>query len=458
MQTEAFFENIAEKIEEEINKAQQSIYIVVAWFTNKTLFNALINKTNKGCVVKLLISNNEINLNSKNDFSLLKKGNSNVFWIGDGNSELMHNKFCVIDHNVVITGSYNWSYKAENNFENIVVTSDDTRLTEQFVKEFYQIVQVYYPYEKEDGPVFPVDKIIKRLEILKNYIQLEDEEELQRETQKLKAFSSNSDLSEIIEYIRKKEYVISIQKIQSFILSYQVLAVWNDPEIAALKLEIKNLENIINAFDNEKIELEKIVSDFQHRHTIELGETIIEILRKRKILYKDDKEKLEEAENDERSYSEQLNDEKKREVFELTEDEKFELKRSFRKATMICHPDKVSDHLVEDAEKVFIELKNAYDDNNLKRVNEILIQLEKGNYFKPKSETVTEKDVLKSAIAKLKLQIQVKESEIIAIKESEAYQTIISIIDWDEYFEITKQKLQEELAILNKELNLANSD
>ena len=48
----------------------------------------------------------------------------------------MHHKFCVIDHDVVITGSYNWGYKAENKSENIVVTSDDSSLAEQFIQEF----------------------------------------------------------------------------------------------------------------------------------------------------------------------------------------------------------------------------------------------------------------------------------------------------------------------------------
>ena len=33
----------------------------------------------------------------------------------------MHNKFCVIDNTWVITGSYNWSDKAETNYENILL-------------------------------------------------------------------------------------------------------------------------------------------------------------------------------------------------------------------------------------------------------------------------------------------------------------------------------------------------
>jgi len=39
MQTDAVFENIAERIQKEIGKAKKSVFIAVAWFTNKNLFN-----------------------------------------------------------------------------------------------------------------------------------------------------------------------------------------------------------------------------------------------------------------------------------------------------------------------------------------------------------------------------------------------------------------------------------
>ena len=119
MQTEAIFENIANRIIEEIKAANKSIYIAVAWFTNKSIFEELLKKAKQGCSIQIIISNDEINENSSIDFELLEKSNGNVYKIGNGGSELMHNKFCVIDYNTVITGSYNWSYKAESNFENI---------------------------------------------------------------------------------------------------------------------------------------------------------------------------------------------------------------------------------------------------------------------------------------------------------------------------------------------------
>ena len=44
MQTEAIFENSASRIQEKINKTQKSIYIAVAWFTNKNIFDQLLQK------------------------------------------------------------------------------------------------------------------------------------------------------------------------------------------------------------------------------------------------------------------------------------------------------------------------------------------------------------------------------------------------------------------------------
>jgi len=452
MQIEAVFENIGERIQDEINRAQKSIFIAVAWFTNKNIFNELLNKSRNGCTVSLIISNDSTNLNSSIDYEQLTTQKSKVYRIGNGDSELMHNKFCIIDYSTVITGSYNWSYKAESNFENIIITYNDTLLAEQFISEFNNIRKQYYPDDVNDASGFPLEKIIKRLEILKNYILLEDIEELKKESSKLKDYDYNSDLQEIIYNIYNEEFATAINKIQNFISRNQQLLKWSDTEILALNLEIKNLEYQLNAFDNEKIELEKMLSEFQHRHTIELGDIIIEILKLRKLKFKSDKTKYEEAEKDERQYRKEVNSEKGKEIFELNDEQKKELKTLFRRATFLCHPDKVGNEFKKDAHGIFIDLKQAYDTNDLKKVSEILEQLEKGNFFKTKSETVQEKDLLKEAIAKLKKQIKILEKEIITIKESDTFKIINSIGDWDNYFERTKNKLKQELEYLQNEL------
>ncbi len=453
MQTEAIFENIADRIQQEIKGAQKSIFIAVAWFTNRSIFTELIERAKAGCSISLIISNDNINANAQNDFAVLEKYNSKCYKVGNGDTELMHNKFCVIDYSTVITGSYNWSYKAESNFENVIITHNDTTLAGQFIAEFNNIRKQYYPDEIKEEILFPLDKIIKRLEILKNHILLEDIDELKQGIIKLKEYSFNSDLYEIIEHITHDQFALAVNKIQLFISSNQQLSIWLDPEIAALKLEIKNLENQLNAYDNEKIELEKLLSDFNHRHSMELGEIILDLLKLRKLKFKTDKAKYEEAENDERQYQEQVNTERKKEVYDLTEEQKTELKKKFRKATVLCHPDKVSDEFKDAAERIFIELKEAYDASNLEKVNEILTDLEKGNFFKARSETVLEKDLLKVAIAKLKRQVKTIESDIVAIKQSDTFKAVSDIKDWDIYFNTTKQKLKEELEDLQIEVD-----
>jgi hypothetical protein len=451
MQTEAIFEHIGDRIQTEIRKAKKSIFIAVAWFTNKNIFEELLIKANEGCKVFLIISNDEINRNSKIEYELLIKFDSKFYKVGDGNADLMHNKFCVIDYCTVISGSYNWSYKAENNFENIIINYNDTGLAEQFISEFNGIRKHYYPEEPIVENIFPLEKIIKRLEILKNYIALEDTEELKRETDKLKEFDFNTDLFEIIAKIEQQEFEKAIKAIQEFISQNQQLAIWNDPEVGALKLEKKNLENQLNAIDNEKMELEKLLFDFQHRHTLELGSIILQILKLRKIKFKENKDRKQEAENDYQQYNAQFETEKEKKQFILSDDEKIELKKKFRKATFLCHPDKVNDQFKTVAQKVFIDLKMAYEANDLKKVYEILNDLESG-FLKSKADTFIEKDLLKVAIEKLRGQIKILVIEIQSIRESEAFKTILSISDWNSYFISTKEKLQKELKTLSEEI------
>ena len=451
MQTEAIFENIAERILTEIQKANNSIYIAVAWFTNKSIFEQLIKKAKNGCQIQIIISNDLINENSSIDFNKLEKHNGKVYKIGNGDTELMHNKFCIIDFNTVITGSYNWSYKAENNFENIVINSNDTSLAEQFVTEFNQIKKKYYPNETIQNE-FPIEIIIKRLEIIKNFILLEDIDDISIAVEKLKRYQFNEDVKTIISSISNKEFAKAITTIQEFINSYQQITIWNDPEIAGIKLEIKILESQINAFDNEKIELEKVISDFQHRHTIELGEVILEVLRLRKIKYKNHKKEA-EAEEDFNNYSKQYETEKDKKQFELNEEEKLELKKKFRKATTMCHPDKVSEEQKAEAEEIFIELKKAYDEHDLEKVNQLLHDLENGKKFVSQADSISEKEKLKITLEKLKQKLKGIENEIISLKETEIFTTINNITNWDNYFTETKTQLEEELQNLKVELN-----
>lgn len=441
MTTEAIFDKIAPRLYQELSKATQSIYIAVAWFTNKELFEVLKIKAKEGILVQVIITKDDINLGSGIAYTSLNIGKSGVFFVGDGKTDLMHNKFCVIDEKMVINGSYNWSYKAEYNHENIVITTGDEALVEQFIAQFKRIRNTY----------LPIAKIIKRLEIIKNFIQLEEEEDIAREERRLKMYEKEKDISLIINLLQKNLFAQAVSKIDEYIKKYSQLTIFEDVSISALKLEIRFLEHQLNAYDNEKIELDKILVSFNHRHTKEVGHYISRLLYLRKQKAKNDPKAYEEAQKDEQEYNEQRQAEEQKKYQKLTQDQEKELKQKFRKATTICHPDKVSEELKEVAQEIFIRLKQAYDENDLQVVSEILEELEKGN-FKPHSEKITEKDKLQLLVENLRSKIKALEQMIFSIKESEEYQKISRIENWDFYFEDLKNQLIGEIERLEEEL------
>lgn len=134
--TEVVFESIEQRIIKEIGEAHYAIFVSVAWFTNKKLFNALLEKASNNCYVSIIIQLDEINSQCGIDYSQIQIGRSECFKISK-DAELLHDKFCVIDFKKVITGSYNWTYKASTNSENILIL-DDPSVATQYISRFEQ--------------------------------------------------------------------------------------------------------------------------------------------------------------------------------------------------------------------------------------------------------------------------------------------------------------------------------
>ena len=132
--TEVIFEEIEQRIIKEIEGAHYAIFVSVAWFTNKKLFNALLEKAKNNCYVSIIIQLDEINSQSGIDYSQIEIGRSECFKISK-EAELLHDKFCVIDFQKVITGSYNWTYKASHNSENILILNDPS-VASQYISRF----------------------------------------------------------------------------------------------------------------------------------------------------------------------------------------------------------------------------------------------------------------------------------------------------------------------------------
>lgn len=138
---EAFFKNIRSQIIPLLRKASNEVSIAMAWFTSAELFLELIKCQKRGVRVELVLLDNPINfMEYAPDFNELIKAGGRLY-IASSEVGLMHHKFCVIDKEAVITGSYNWTYYAETrNVENILIT-DDKKVVGLFVQEFNRLIE-----------------------------------------------------------------------------------------------------------------------------------------------------------------------------------------------------------------------------------------------------------------------------------------------------------------------------
>jgi len=130
------FANIKGFISEELNRATYIIWIAVAWFTDRDLANLLYKKAKQGVNIQIVLNDDKINSALKEKL----KEHFEVFLApsNDKFNKLMHNKFCVIDLEKVIHGSYNWTNKAQYNNETISII--DSRLeAKKFASQFLKI-------------------------------------------------------------------------------------------------------------------------------------------------------------------------------------------------------------------------------------------------------------------------------------------------------------------------------
>jgi SpoVK/Ycf46/Vps4 family AAA+-type ATPase len=123
------------------------------------------------------------------------------------------------------------------------------------------------------------------------------------------------------------------------------------------------------------------------------------------------------------------------------------LKQNYRKATKLCHPDKVTDEQREQAQHIFNELKTAYDNNDIEKVDQILANLEKG-IFKSQGETITKKDKLLIIKQELELKRKALEKALQNLKTSATYQKIADLEDWKGHFLKSQQQFENILETL----------
>lgn len=140
VEQDVMFEDLQRQIIEQIRCAKFTIWVAVAWFTDEVLFKELVKKQQQGLSIEVIIIDDKINRNAGLPFEEY----FNTYRIEpEGYFEnIMHHKFCVIDLQTTIHGSYNWSKKAQYNRETLEV-SGGRDIAEKFAEEFIRLKKKY---------------------------------------------------------------------------------------------------------------------------------------------------------------------------------------------------------------------------------------------------------------------------------------------------------------------------
>lgn len=138
-------DQVTSQIEKVISESTTSINSGLLTFTNNTLGSAMVNQAKNGVKCRVIIENHE---DIGSEFDYLK---NNLVEVANHLSEpILHHKYAIIDegetHPIVVTGSHNWTVKAEyENDENTIIIHDKdvtNIFRQEFEKRWSQVVDI----------------------------------------------------------------------------------------------------------------------------------------------------------------------------------------------------------------------------------------------------------------------------------------------------------------------------
>jgi len=125
-----------------VNEAEESIYLLTYSFTSDALADALIDAQGRGVEIRGVMDKAQA-ANAGGEFERLVVNGMQVRLDGEDGS--LHHKVMIIDEQVVVTGSYNFSANAEkHNDENLLVIHD-ADLASGYMEEFQRLWELALP-------------------------------------------------------------------------------------------------------------------------------------------------------------------------------------------------------------------------------------------------------------------------------------------------------------------------
>ena len=289
----------------------------------------------------------------------------------------------------------------------------------------------------------------KHLEILRNALSLGDEDIIALQTRKIAALAEETPpLAELAELLQSQQYAAAVRWLNDYQKQHTAIAPYADPEIDALKLELRTVEQELVTLTVEKEGYVQLLDEFGTLYYAHCGKVVEQIFQL----------KLAAAEKSSQQQAQQAFDnfqkahrQAKKPPPELSAEDRRELKKMYRQACQLCHPDMLAEEDKARGTKQFQELDAAYKQNNITAVREILFALQSGRDFAGAADSLQEKEALTRQITTNRQKIATLKKEIAALMEDEVLLDIMIIKDWHAHIDAIHKDLQAELQRLQKE-------
>ncbi len=169
--------------------------------------------------------------------------------------------------------------------------------------------------------------------------------------------------------------------------AYAQVRVWEDPLLPALLLEVRLLETELLALEVERSEAGRLLLHFELWHQRELGALLQEVLGLRRDVARYHRQESSYSESEyqqaRQRYQQQTQDrEAAAEVAAhtavLDAEGQARLRKLYREAVVLCHPDKVGPEYAAEATAVFQEVQTAYERQDVAALEAQLLALQRG--------------------------------------------------------------------------------
>lgn len=384
---------------------------------------------------------------------------------------------------------------------------------------------------------------IKRLEIIKNAIELEDDDIILSQLARLRSEAFDDELLAIVTALENQNYTAAMAAITAWLQSQRAMTQWRDPQVAASKLELKALEERLRDLIDRRNARVQQLDEFNDLYFSRLGPLMSQILQLRKTLAelnlrrqqaearrreedyrrcqqymsqavevlatltqrwrelpadsvlaaetrkllqqqsdlianllaeaqelergltREEEEEparqaRDEANEEYEKYREQHHDAevRLRKGKALSEEDQNELKRLWRQASKLCHPDLVADDLKDEANTMMVQLNQAKQRGDVKAIRSLVARLQQG--FEPimASDRLNDLERIRKKMAQVREQIDTLVSELAELEKEESWLLVSTLNNMESYFTQQEKALREVRTALELQINEAQLD